>query len=536
MKAFLMYRDRDFDPQQLLSRRDKELRYRDSDQKALRLEQLLPWNEAALRQDLGLDVLFNAMAAGDKFLFEAAKVAVLSSVGDLDTIRYRQSAFSDSLKNAKVIQSMYELAIEAIEGARRTYWSSFGHYPAGTLHSAVETVQLFVGILKRLRATADQYAEKFASEPFTRLFALLKEELSDEYFAEIQSHLIQLRFRHGVLVNADLGKGNRGINYVLRAPNEDSRSWITKLLSNQPPSYSYQLHPRDEAGARALSALNDRGVNLVANALAQSTDHILSFFQMLRTELAFYIGCLNLHMQLQQIGEPACLPGLAPVGERTLSFTELYDASLALSMGKKVVGNDLDADGRDLIIVTGANTGGKSTFLRSLGLAFLMTQAGMFVPAEAFSASVSEGVFTHYKREEDSTMQSGKWDEELGRMSEIVDHLEPNSVVLFNESFASTNEWEGSEIAQHIVKALLKKGVKMVFVTHLYHFAKSIFDQKMGNVSFLRAERRIDGTRPFKLIEAGPLQTSYGEDLYATIFRGDDAKAKRGTVTDSEVV
>ena len=79
------------------------------------------------------------------------------------------------------------------------------------------------------------------------------------------------------------------------------------------------------------------------------------------------------------------LPASAPAGQRKLSFSGLYDVSLALSMKRKVVGNDLNADHSDLIIVTGANTGGKSTFLRSVGLAQLMMQAGMFVAAEIFA-------------------------------------------------------------------------------------------------------------------------------------------------------
>jgi DNA mismatch repair ATPase MutS len=54
--------------------------------------------------------------------------------------------------------------------------------------------------------------------------------------------------------------------------------------------------------------------------------------------------------------------------------------------------------------------------------------------------------FTHYKREEDATMTSGKFDEELSRMSEIADEIRPRSLLLCNESFASTNEREGAEI------------------------------------------------------------------------------------------
>ena len=91
---------------------------------------------------------------------------------------------------------------------------------------------------------------------------------------------------------------------------------MSRILAQTPPVYSFHFHPRDESGARALSELRDRGVNLVANALAQSTDHILSFFNMLRTELAFYVGCLNLREQLAKKGEPICFPFPTAAQER----------------------------------------------------------------------------------------------------------------------------------------------------------------------------------------------------------------------------
>ncbi len=516
MKAFLMYRDRDFDSRQILARREKELRpgYRDQ---GPNLRELLPCNERPLTQDLALDILFNAMALDDNFLFEVAKVAVLSGVTDLETILYRQHVLRDCSKHESIVRDIYQIAMEAIEGESKNYWSYFSRYPAGTLHRAVDVLQMFVGMLKRLRGIADQNADKFESEGFSRLFAVLRQELSDEYFAKIEGHLRQLKFRGGVLVSAELDRGNKGANYVLRKPRPDRRSWMARLLQ-RPPGYTFQLHPRDEPGARALAELRDQGVNLVANALAQSTDHILSFFQMLRTELAFYIGCLNLQRRLVEMREPTCFPIPAPAGERKLTCSGIYDVCLALSAGRNVVGNDLNADGNDLIVITGANTGGKSTFMRSLGLAQLMMQAGMFVPADDFSAEVRDCVFTHYKREEDVTMKSGKLDEELSRMSEIVDHLTPNSMVLFNESFAATNEREGSEIARQITKALVESGIKVAFVTHLYEFAHGLYERKMPNAIFLRAERRADGTRTFRLLEGEPLQTSYGKDLYDSVF------------------
>ena len=112
-------------------------------------------------------------------------------------------------------------------------------------------------------------------------------------------------------------------------------------------------------------------------------------------------------------------------------------------MNKAVVGNDIDGNDKALVVITGANQGGKSTFLRSVGLAQVMMQSGLFVGAEAFGANIVRGVFTHYKREEDTSMTSGKFDEELSRMNALADMLGPHSLILFNESFASTNEREG---------------------------------------------------------------------------------------------
>jgi DNA mismatch repair ATPase MutS len=242
---------------------------------------------------------------------------------------------------------------------------------------------------------------------------------------------------------------------------------------------------------------------------------------MLRLELAFYIAGLNLYEQLAHMGAPTAFPRPLDSGERHHSSQGLYDVCLALTMKKKVVGNDLKADHKTLVIITGANQGGKSTFLRSIGLAQLMMQCGLFVPAESFCANLCDGLFTHYKREEDATMKSGKLDEELSRMSAIVDQLRPNSMVLFNESFAATNEREGSEIARQIVSALLERRLKVFYVTHLYEFARGFHDRKTENAVFLRAERQADGSRTFKIKEGEPLQTSYGEDLYHKIFGTD---------------
>ncbi|MDA8194256.1 MAG: DNA mismatch repair protein MutS [Thermaerobacter sp.] len=497
MKAYLMYPERDFD-----------------------LGATLPPNASLLTQDLELATLWDAMADGDAFLREVARHAVLDGVSDLDTIRYRQHILADCLNNPSVVRELYALATAAIDGEKRNYWGLFSHYPSTILHRSIAVLKMFADMLTQLTQIAEHHAQQFESEGFTRFFAMVARELGTEYLARIHHHLRDLQFRDGLWMSASLGKGNKGTHYILhRPPTAKQPRWIKRLAAQHPPVYSYVVADRDETGAKALSELRDRGINRVANALAQSTDHILSFFTLLRTELAFYVGCLNLHETLGKKGEPLAFPHPAASEQRRLDFRGLYDVCLALRLDHRVVGNTVAADGKDLIFVTGANQGGKSTFLRSIGLAQLMMQCGMFVAAEAFSANVSEHLFTHYKREEDRAMNSGKLDEEVGRMSDIADQVTAHSLVLFNESFAATNEREGSEIARQIVSALLEKHIKVVFVTHLYELARGFHDKHLANALFLRAQRQADGGRTFTLHEGKPLNTSHGDDLYRQIFK-----------------
>jgi hypothetical protein len=495
VKVFLMHRDRDFD-----------------------LERDLPPNHEALTQDLELETLLEAMAAGDEFLLGVARKAVFSSLDDPEAIVYRQRVLADCVDRQPIVRAIYEIAVEATQVERQAgmYLSLAHSSPSTILSRSVRILEGLVDVLKRLRKLADEEAGKFRSEGFTRFFAMLEQELDDEYLWTLQRYLKELKFDRGVLISAQLGQGNKGVRHVLRRPRQ--RSWVERIPGQGPPSYGFTIPPRDENGFKALEEIRGRGINLVSNALGQSTDHVVSFFRVLQTELGFYLGCLNLHARLTEKGEPTSFPEPLPAEALTFSTKGLYDVALTLHLQPRVVGNDLDADGKSLVMITGANQGGKSTFLRSVGLAQLMMQSGMFAPAETLRANVCAGVFTHYKREEDATMESGKLDEELSRMSEIADAIHPGCLLLCNESFAATNEREGSEIARQVVRAMIEAGIKVIFVTHLYDLAHGFYAQHLENAQFLRAERQPDGRRTFRVVEGEPLPTSYGEDSYRRIF------------------
>jgi len=243
---------------------------------------------------------------------------------------------------------------------------------------------------------------------------------------------------------------------------------------------------------------------------------------MLRFELGFYLAALNLRDLLDRKGQSRCFPDPVGSGEVDLTARGLYDPCLCVAGVVPVVASDVDLAGKSLLVITGANRGGKSTFLRALGLAQLMMQSGMFVAADAFRGNVGTGVFTHYRREEDATMTRGKFDEELSRASAMVDAVGPGALVLFNESFASTNEREGAEIARQLVHALLDSGVKVAYVTHMYELAHSLWSEGRADAEFLLAERLADGRRTFRLVEGEPLPTSHGVDLYRRIFDAEE--------------
>lgn len=492
MKAHLLYRNRDFD-----------------------FKAPLPPGHEDLIQDLELTTTLAAMAADDDFLYDVSARVLLASLTDPEAIRYRQQVVADCMAEPDVIRQIYAIATGALLD-RRKLWGFLGSQnPNHILATAIRQLEVLIARLRELRQVADEHEGRFSSAGLTTLLRAVQHELDDDYFEALRRHLRQLQFRDGVPMSAELDRDNSGINYVLLSRGS-RRSWKERIRIEPRSVYSFTIPPRDEAGAQTLEAMTSRGINLVADAAAQSADHVTSFFTMLRAEAGFYVSCLNLHDRLTAAAVPVSLPEPLTSVPPRFSCQDLRDAGLALR-ADRVIGNDVNADGRPLVIITGANSGGKSTFLRSVGIAQLMMQCGMFVTARSLRASMSQRVFTHFIREEDPEMISGRLDEELSRMSAIADHITRHNLILFNESFAATNEREGSEIGRQIVRALLEAEARVFFVSHQFDFADSFHRQQPDATLFLRAPRQPDGRRTFKLVPAEPLPTSYGQDIYDRI-------------------
>jgi DNA mismatch repair ATPase MutS len=461
----------------------------------------------ALESDLELHGILNFMSGGDKTIYNTCEDAMLRPLQSTEAILYRQAALRDAIKNPEAVRRLYAIAAAADQNNK--YFMSATRL-AETFANAVELLKKYTKMLKDLREVADRKLSEFESEGFRKLFEMLRRELTDDFFAGVQEHLDEMRDVDNILVSAKLGPNLMSVDYTLRR--KEKGFWLKWNLA---PSFSVNA----EKGAEELEDIRkrrERAISETTSVMTQSTMFLQGFFNMLRAELAFYAGCLTLIDKMKELGMPICIPTVKPLDSRDRSWRNLYDVSLALTKSQGVIGNDLDAAGKRLYFVTGANQGGKSTFLRSFGQAQLMAQCGMPVGAESYTAPIRRGVFTHFKREEESWMKSGRLDEELTRMSKIVDHLDRGALVLMNESFSSTNEREGSEIACQITSAMIENDVEVFSVTHLYTYAIAYINNK--ETQYLRAQRRDDAERTFKVQPGEPLETAFGEDLYQKIF------------------
>lgn len=480
--------------------------------------------ENVLIQDLNLHEIFNVMSENSKFIYDTVKNIMLNSLTDIPTIIYRQSILKDCLNNKCAVREFFNIASSALKDAvyfKEYTQTSFSKIiPASVrLYNSVGLLDLLVKKLESLRSSIRGAENAFESKGLIAFCDRFETLLTEEFFIRVKYYIEDLKSLAedgNVIIGSCIGNGLKGDCHVLRKISRDTnKKSVKKPLQRSLP---YNIIPLDNSNiVNSAKEIEDAALIHILRAINQFTNSILHFFEALRFEAGFYVGCINLYDALSAISAPISFPFPMDIDNKTLMFDNLYDAGMAIENKKKPVANSLQAPGKTLFIITGANQGGKSTFLRSIGLAQLLMQCGVFVPAESYRSNVFDCVFTHFTREEDAEMYSGKLDEELSRLNSIVNRITPNSLLLMNEPFATTTERDGSRIAAEIISAFHESGVRVMFVTHLYEFSSYFYNMELEKAMFLRAERNVDGSRSFGIKEGNPLRTSFGEDLFREI-------------------
>ncbi len=204
----------------------------------------------------------------------------------------------------------------------------------------------------------------------------------------------------------------------------------------------------------------------VAQALRRYVKTSSKTLVLLEPELVFFVAAARMITRLQERGIPFCKPDVLPASARTTRITGLHNLRLALCDEKPTVPSDVvfDETGR-IGVLTGPNSGGKTTYLRSVGLAQVVFQAGLFVPAQEANISPVTNILTHFPRLE--TRQQGRLEEEAERLRDLFAKVDDGSLVLLNETFSSTAFGEALYLAQDVLSALCALGARAVFATHL---------------------------------------------------------------------
>ena len=464
-------------------------------------------------RDLNLGPIVKAMGSGNSYISEICLKVLNSPLQTREEILYRQEIMKDCIRDPQTIETVYRLCEEAEEKRKNTWCRLTSPHLTTVYSSAEDLLKIYMEALSAIRKTLE--AREFHSQGLQQLSALLTEALSDGYLETLRELQSAIQSRNGMEISAGFGPYLQGVSYIKRQP--DKKAGRIRWLF-QP---SYTLGERDMKGAKDLEIREDRAINEVANVMAHAAESLQSLVDQLRAELSFYMGGVHLWRKLE--GCRLCFPELADGNARM--YTGLYDGTLVLAENKLAVPNTVESGDQRLWLITGANQGGKTTFLRSIGICQLMTQCGLFVFAEKCRIPVKKQIFTHFGREEDRSLNSGKLDEELIRMSKIVDQIGPGAMLLSNESFSSTNDRDGSEILLGIVRGFLKCEIEVFAVTHLMDFAETIAQRQ--DVLSLRPERRSTGARTYNLREAKPHPEAFAEDIYRVIFETDSPAANQ---------
>lgn len=522
-------------------------------------------SDAAIH-DLGLDYLCGQIT--EKKSEQTLLLSILSKMTDnVEVTRYRSDIFSDIYRNEAMRDEML-LILDKINFLRdygsigRAHEESAGIWDLMHRLDELKDYIQYVEAIFRSLSDADVH-----SEGLLCLRKYIDDLYHDNGFAELKKDIGTLRAE-----TADLRSVTVGINLNERFEADGiglisiNSKYFTKsniisdfcekispkdmVKSETEWKEEYRFHPfametskkPDIISRRGMALIPDgdmmgdttRYMNRIANQmlttvvrkLKNTLDRYVSVtitdITDLIPEFIYYVRFAEYIKKLSSQGLHFCQATLVaePAEERVMRAKAFYNLKLAAAVMEKketIVNNDLDFDRTHLVyILTGANRGGKTTVTQAIGLLFALAQGGIYVPADSFSFQPADCIYTHFPADEDKTMDLGRLGEECRRFRQIYSDSTKNSLLLLNETFSTTSFEEGYFIAKDAVRAILEKGVRTIYNTHMHKLAYDLeelnrSDQDVRAVSLI--VKADGGNRSFRIAMAPPEGMSYADDI-----------------------
>ena len=446
-------------------------------------------NSQILIRDLNLDRIMDRITRQSYIRDTVAKYLVTPAL-DARTIYYRQEVYKDfeRLKDTFVEEIFRTVGKTMdIDQARRGgsgAQSKINVYEQ--LKEAINVADKYFDLLKELCEQLRENRKIFESEGLLALTDKVIAYVDSAEFAELREILAKIaatiQDSKGLKMWVEFGAGLKASTASLCEISDKPYKKEGGLLGG--------LFSKDKSEIY-INKIPDGITNDLENAKKEAILHVKSivqamsagvsrFFGDLRTEVSFYMGIVKIIEKTTELGMPVCFPKVSE-DKRIMQATGLYDMSMVFALNKPkermkeddVIFNDLTMNEGDMLIITGLNQGGKTTFLRAAGIAQVLMQAGAPVPATSFESSISDMIYTHFPEEEDKDMKYGKLAEELARLREAFEVITGDTLVLLNDSFATTTTGEGSVIAVDVTKAMAALGCRVIFVSHLFEYAST---------------------------------------------------------------
>ncbi len=303
---------------------------------------------------------------------------------------------------------------------------------------------------------------------------------------------------------------------------------VSALLRNPIAAMSLSAVPQQD-GASTVTRQVDTAATMLMTRISKKLRTTLAKYlnvsvrdiSDLIPELTFYTRWAEFIEKSRAEGWTFTRPEVLPAdgGAARMEAKGFYNLKLMeTEPPENVVKNDLAFDREKRVyILTGANRGGKTTVTQAVGQLLLLAQCGIYVPAESFRFDPADRVLTHFPADEDKTLDLGRLGEECQRFREMFTESTEKSLILLNETFSTTSFEEGYYIAVDAIKAILQKGTRTIYNTHMHKLAKELdteinVDPGKGKAVSLVAETK-DGKNSFRVRIAPPEGKSFAREI-----------------------
>jgi len=443
-------------------------------------------------RDLRLDDLIGAFATEPRYV-AFIRQTLTALTADAEVITWRQAVLRDLLANTALTQTIAQLLPRLAELRQgRTLLGQRQRPPLLETADRLAELDLFINTVEALHDALQR--STLQAEALMALRAHLARLIADPNFTALREELPNLQrplqklasLTIGVNLDAQLQPIAAVLLSINEQPFGEPRSLLTRLIGQRADSNDESpiapLHSLpQERQFRLLSPLFqdlERLVSSVVQPVARSLGKYVRIstapLSNLEQELAFYLSAVNLVQRLRERGIALCLPQALPVEARQTHIEGLVNLHLLLKQPQVIpVPNDAHFDDQGRIaILTGPNSGGKTTYLQAVGLAHVLFQAGLPIPARSAQLSPVDAIYTHFPALE--TQQQGRLAEEAARLRHICLRATAHSLVLLNESLSSTVASEAVYLAQDVLCGLRAIGVRAIYATHLLDLAERI--------------------------------------------------------------